>query len=150
MSGVGFYMTPGEDIALVAATAKTVIEITAGANHRAILRKLGFYFDGVIVTGESVLVEAIRITTTGTGTAEAPQKVDADASETLQVDFKSNFTVEPTVGAVLEVWKVHPQGGYAEFMPIDVNIPISGGDLWGLRMTAPAAVNVVVTVRGEE
>ncbi len=149
MSGVGFYMTTPE-VSLVAATAKTVIELTAAANHRVLIKKIHWWFKGVAVTDESVTVEFIRIGTTGTGSAETPEKRDADMSETLQVDFKSNFTVEPTGITVLETFSVHPQAGYAEMLPIEFPIPVPGGDLWGIRFTADVAVNVIANIIGEE
>lgn len=149
MAGVGFYMSTAE-VALAAATAKTVIEITAGANHRALVEQFGFFFDGISGTDQPVVVELIRIGTTGTGTAGTPVKRDPDMSETLQVDFKYNFTVEPTGITVLKRWNIHPQSGYEVILPITGLYPIPGGDLLGLRFTAPAVVNVIVNVEGQE
>jgi hypothetical protein len=149
MSGVGFYMTTGE-VALSAATAKTVIEVTAAANHRAVIKKIHLWFKGVSVTDESVTVDLIRIATTGTGSAGTPVKRDPDMPETLAVDFKHTFTVEPTGVTVLETFSIHPQSGYAEVLPIEWPIPIPGGDLWGIRCTADNAVSVIANVLGEE
>ena len=149
MAGVGFYMTAGE-IALVAATAKTIIEVTAGANHRVRIDSLGFFFDGTSVTGEPVVVELIRIGTTGTGSAGTPVKLDPDASETLEVDFKFNMSVEPTGITVLKTWNIHPQAGYEVILPLTRPIWLPGADLVGIRCTAPSGVNVLVNVEGEE
>lgn len=149
MAGVGFYMTAGE-IALSAATAKTIIEVTAAANHRVRIDSIGFFFDSTTVTNEPVVVELIRITTTGTGTDGTPQKLDPDYSETLAVDFKYNFTSEPTGITVLKTWNIHPQSGYEVVLPLNRPIWLPGGDLIGIRCTAPDAVNVVVNVEGEE
>ena len=149
MAGVGFYMSAAE-IALVATVAKTIIEVTAAANHRALLEQIGFFFDGVTVGNEPVVVELIRIGTTGTGSAGTPIKRDPDMSETLQVDFKYNFTVEPTGITVLKRWNIHPQSGYEVILPITAPIPLPGGDLVGIRCTAPDVVNVLVNVEGQE
>lgn len=149
MAGVGFIASTPE-VALVGATAKTVIEITAAANHRAILHDIGFFFDGVSVTNEPVVVELIRIGTTGTGSALTLQKRDPDYSETIQTSAKYNLTVEPTGITVLKRWNVHPQSGYEIIIPLGKEIPLPGGDLIGLRFTAPDAVNVIVNVEGEE
>jgi hypothetical protein len=149
MAGVGFYMTAGE-IALSAATAKTIIEVTATVNHRVRIDSLGFFFDGTSVTGQPVVVELIRIGTTGTGSAGTPQKLDPDASESLQVDFKYDMSVEPTGITVLKTWNIHPQSGYEVILPLTRPIWIPGGDLIGIRCTAPGAVNVLVNVEGEE
>ena len=149
MSGVGFYMTTGE-VSLVATTAKTVIEVTAAANHRAVIKKLHLWFKGTSVTEESVTVDLIRIGTTGTGSAGTPTKRDPDMSETLQVDFKYNFTVEPTGITVLETFSIHPQSGYAEVLPIEWPIPIPGGDLYGIRCNSDNNVTVIANILGEE
>ena len=149
MAGVGFYISAAE-VALVAATAKTVVEVTAGANHRALIHQIGFFFDAISVTAEPVVVELIRIGTTGTGSAGTPVKVDPDMSETLQVDFKYNMTVEPTGIVVLKRYNIHPQSGYEVILPLDRPFPLPGGDLMGLRFTAPAVVNVIVNIEGTE
>ena len=149
MAGVGWYMSVAET-ALAAATAKTVIEVTAASNHRALIEGVSFFFDGVSVTGQPVVVEALRITTTATGTSGTPVKLDPDMSETLQVDFKHTITVEPTGLTVLKRWNIHPQAGYESVLPITRPIPVPGGDMWGLRFTAPGAVNVIVNVEGQE
>ncbi len=149
MAGVGFYMTVAE-IALSAATAKTIIEVTAGASHRARIDHIGFFFDGTAVTNEPVVVELIRIGTGGTGTAGAPVLLDPDMSETLQVDFVSNLSVEPTGITVLKTWNIHPQSGYEVILPLTRPIWLPGSDLIGIRCTAPDAVNVLVNIEGEE
>lgn len=149
MAGVGFIMSAAE-IALVASTAKTIIEITAAANHRALLEQFGFFFDGATVTNEPVVVELISITTTGTGSAGTAQKKDPDMSETLQTSFKYNMTVEPTGITVLKRWNIHPQSGYEVIQPLTSPWPLPGADLIGIRCTAPDAVNVIVNVEGVE
>ena len=149
MAGVGFYMTTPE-VALVGTTLKTAIEITAGANHRALIESLGFFFDGVLGTDAPVVCSLVRIGTTGTGTAGTPVKRDPDMSETLQVDFKYNFTVEPTGKTILKSWNIHPQSGYEYIFPLTSLYPIPGGDLLGVQFTAPVAVNVIVSVEGTE
>ena len=149
MAGVGFYMSAAE-IALAAATAKTIIEVTAGANHRTLVEQIGFFFDGVTVGDEPVVIELIRIGTTGTGSAGTPVLRDPDMSETLQVDFKYNMSVEPTGIVVLKRWNIHPQSGYEVILPITAPIPVPGSDLVGIRCTAPDVVNVLVNIEGQE
>ncbi len=150
MSGVGFYITTPE-VALVAATAKTAVQIIAAANHRVKVDRFSFFFDGQSVGDEPVLVEWNLLGGSApTGTAGAPVKVDPDDSETLQVDFVYNMTVEPGISTVFARWLIHPQGGYELVLPIHRPMIINGGDDYGLRFTAQNAVNVVVNVEGEE
>lgn len=138
------------EIALVGTTAKTIIEVTAAANHRAIFEQFGFFFDGAVVTNEPVVVELIRIGTTGTGTAGTAVKALPDDPETLQTTFKYNMTVEPTGVTVLKRWNIHPQTGYETILPITRPYELPGGDLVGIRCTAPDAVNVLVNIEGYE
>lgn len=149
MAGVGFYMSAAE-IALVATVAKTIIEVTAAANHRALIEQIGFFFDGVTVGDEPVVVELIRIGTTGTGSAGTPVLRDPDMSETLQVDFKYDMSAEPTGITVLKRWNIHPQSGYEIILPLTAPIPVPGSGLIGIRCTAPDVVNVIVNVEGQE
>lgn len=151
MSGVGFFMTTPE-VALVATVLKTAIEVTAAANHRALVESIGFTFDGVVVTDAAVVCSLTRIGTTGTGTDGTPVKRDPDMSETLQADFKYNFTAEPTGKTILKSWNIHPQSGMEYFLPLTSLYPIPGGDLMGVEFTCPTgvSVNVIVSIEGTE
>lgn len=149
MSAVGFFMTTGE-VSLVATTAKTVIAVTGGTNHRSLIKTIGVFFKGTTVANEPVTVDLIRSTNAGTGTAGTPIKVDPDMSETLQIDFVYNLTVEPTGITVLKTWYIHPQSGYEIVLPFDAPYPLPGGDFMGIRCTADDAVTVGINLEGEE
>ena len=149
MSTVGFFMTTGE-VSLVADTAKTVIAVTGATNHRSLIKIIGIFFKGVTVTNEPVTVDLIRCTNAGTGSAAAPVKVDPDMSETLQIDFVTNLTVEPTGITLLKSWSIHPQSGYEMFLPFDSPYPLPGGDFMGIRCKADDNVTVTVNLEGEE
>ena len=149
MSGVGFYCVSGE-VSLVASTAKTVLGLAAAANHRVHVNKVLVGFKGTAVSNEPVTVELIRFTGDGTGSAGTLQKRDADASETPEASFKYNYSAEPTGVTVLESFPLHPQGLWGETLPIELPIPVSGGDFWGIRCTADDAVTVMITLRCDE
>lgn len=149
MAGVHFTMDTGE-VALVAATAKTVIEVTAAANHRCLIREMTIMFKGVAVSNEPVTVELTRFATTGTGSAGTEQKVDPDYSETIQTSFKFDDSAEPASQTVLRTWAIHPQSGVILPLPFDRPIPIPGADLIGIRCTADDAVNALVHMVAEE
>ena len=149
MAGVLFYMDTGE-VSLSAATAKTVIEITGATNHRVLLHEIGIFFKGVTVGNEPVTIQLTRFATTGTGTAGTAQKFDADYSETIQTTWKYNDSVEPASQTVLRSWYIHPQSGIVYPLPFDRPIPISGGDLAGIRCTADDAVTVGISILAEE
>ena len=149
MAGVFFTMNTGE-VALVATTAKTILEITAASNHRVLLHEISVMFKCVSVTSEPVTIQLTRFATTGTGTAGTSQKVDPDYSETLQATWKYNDSVEPATQTVLRTWYIHPQSGMIYPLPFDRLIPIPGADLVGIRCTADDVVTVGAFVLAEE
>lgn len=149
MSGVRFTMlTPEVD--LVAATAKTIIEVTAAANHRVLLHEIRVMFKGTTVGNEPVTVEEIVCSVSGTGTAGTPRKRLPDDPETLQTSFEHSLSGEPTVSYVLGQWYIHPTSGIIQPLPLDKPIVIPGGDIWGLRLTADDAVVAMAHLEAEE
>ena len=149
MAGVFFTMNTGE-ISLVAATAKTIWEMTAAANHRALIHEISIMFKGVSVSKEPVTIELTRFATTGTGTGGTSQKVDPDYSETLQATWKYDDSVEPGSQTVLRTWYIHPQSGMIYPLPFDRLIPVPGADLIGIRCTADDVVVAGAYVVAEE
>lgn len=149
MAGVFFTMNTGE-ISLTGASAKTIWEMTAAANHRILIHELSIMFKGTAVGNEPVTIELTRFATTGTGTAGTSQKVDPDYSETLQATWKYNDTVEPASQTALRTWYIHPQSGIIYPLPFDRLIPIPGADLIGIRCTADDAVTVGALILAEE
>lgn len=149
MAGVGAIITSGA-VQLSASTAKTVLMAKAASNHRAVLKEAGISFQGVAATDPPILVELVRCSTDGTGTAVTPAKKDPSHNETLQTTAAKNFTVEPTVTDIVRQWYIHAQSGVV--YPLDVEgIPIPGDQganlhRLALRCTpgsAPATVNSV-------
>ena len=139
------------EIALTAATAKTVLQLVAAANHRVKLQAWGVYFDGTSSSAEPVQVELKRQTTAGTMSALTPTKADDSIADTLLTTAQHTATgAEPTAGDLLKRVEVHPQGGYEEQCPYGQEYIMGGGDRLGIVCTAPAGVNVVAWTRFEE
>jgi hypothetical protein len=149
MSGVLFAATTAE-IALTAATAKTVLQLVAASNHRVKVNGWGVFFDGTSTTAEPVQVRVLRQTTAGTMSANTPQKINSSDDETLQTTAQDNATAEPTAGAVLDVIECHPQQGYQVMFPLGQEFIMPGGTRLGIECTAPAGVNVRAKFFGEE
>ena len=143
------------EIALVAATAKTVAQVKSQANQRLKLIKWGVFFDGTSPSAEPVQIRLLRQTTVigGTPTAVSPVKINA-GSETIQSTFAySAGGTEPTPGDVLDVKEVHPQSGYECIFPLGQEITVTAGtsaSYLGIECTAPAAVNVRAVMWWEE
>lgn len=130
------------EVALSAATAKTVLRVKAAANQRAKLKRWGVYFDGTSPTAEPVQVRLLRSTTDGTGTSNTGKIVSpAGAGETVQTTAIDNVSAEGTAGDVLDAKEVHPQAGFEIVFPADQQPDIAGGGRLGIECTAPAAVN---------
>lgn len=138
------------EIALTAATAKTVLQLVAATNHRDKILGWGVFFDGTSTTAEPVQVRLLRQTTAGTMSALTPTKRDDSIADTLLTTAQHTATAEPTAGDVLEALEVHPQQGYQVFYPLGAEPIIGGGDRVGIECTAPASVNVRATIIFEE
>lgn len=138
------------EIVLTAATAKTVVQLVAAANHRVKILGWGVFFDGTSTTAEPVQVRLLRQTTAGTMTALTPTKRDNSLSESLLSTAQHTATAEPTAGDLLEALEVHPQQGYQVLYPLGVEPIVGGGGRVGIECTAPAGVNVRATIIFEE
>jgi hypothetical protein len=134
--------------ALVAATAKTVVELTAGANALAELIALDVSFNGTTATAVPVTVEITTFATTGTGTAFTPKRVGA--AGTAQATAKINDTVEPATQTVIAAWFVSPTSGMSYQWPLGRELVVANSGLVGIRLTAPAIVNYLVNLSFEE
>lgn len=138
------------EVALSAATAKTVLQVVAAANHRVKVLSWGVYFDGTSSSAEPVQVRLLRQTTAGTMSALTPTKRDDSIGETLQTTAQHTASAEPTAGDVLEAKEVHPQAGYEKIYPFGGEVIIGGGDRLGIECTAPASVNARCEIVFEE
>jgi hypothetical protein len=138
------------EIALTAATAKTVIQLVAATNHRVRVGGYGVYFDGVSTTEAPVQMRVLRQTTAGTMSALTPTKRDDSVADTLLTTAQHTATAEPTAGDALDVKEIHPQSGYEVWLPMGWEIIVGGGDRLGIELTAPSAVNVRAVIYFEE
>ena len=142
-------LTTSAEVALTAATAKTVLQLISPTNQ--ILALLGFElsFDGTSSTAEPVVVQLIRQTTAGTMTSRTPLK-KKDRAATLQAAGQENASVEPTATDLIKTFHVHPQAGVVYPFTVDGEIEVPGGGRLGLKLTAPAGVNCLATLDFEE
>lgn len=138
------------EVALSAATAKTVIQIVAPSNHRVKILGIGVYFDGTSVTAEPAQVVLARQSTAGTMSALTPVPLDDSLAETLQTTAQHTATAEPTTGATIDMVECHPQQGYEIMYPLGQEPICGGGDRVGIIVTSPATVNCRCKIRFEE
>lgn len=133
------------NIALVAATAKTVMNVISATTKGIRIVEFSVSFDGAAATAVPVVVELCKSTqaTAGTSTAHTIVQIGG-ATRTVDGTAARNYTAEPTVLTTAKRWLVHPQGGL-----LVVQFPLgrepeqfASANGLCIRCTAPAAVNV--------
>lgn len=132
------------EIALVAATRKTVLEITADAARRLDASEYWVDFDGEDATAPPVVVEVLRksATVTGAGSPPSPTKLDP-ADGTPAYTVKHNASAEGTDGDVLYRHEIHPTSGKHVIFPLGDEIKVALSGMLAIACTAPEAVNVI-------
>lgn len=138
------------EVSLVAATAKTVLQVVAAANHRVRLRRLSLFGKGTSPTDTPYKVRLVRQTTAGTMTSATPVKHDASTDETLQTTAQKNASAEPTSTDEIGFYEVHPQAGLVLMFPPDECPLIAGGARLGIEVTSAQTGTVVVDALFEE
>jgi hypothetical protein len=153
MARNNFALTTPSALAMPAATAKTVLQLVAPAGTIVAVQGVDISFDGTSNTATPVVIQLFRQTTAGAGmTARAPLKTkDTSTALGSTGQFGSGTTTEPTNGDLLKTFHIHPQAGVVYPLPLpDGEIELPGGGRLGLVVTAPAAVNCLATIYGEE
>ena len=150
MAGLIWHAQPTAEIALVAATVKTLLQIVAPANQVILIHEVGIAFDGVAATDEPIIVDILRQTTAGTSTSHTLLKRDSGRAETIQATCGKNHSVEPTAGDILYSREIHPQRGELIIFPIMRPIWVPGGTRLAIRATAPNNVNAIPFILAEE
>lgn len=134
-------------IALVAATAKTVIEIPTGAT--APLTVIAMEMSFSITTAGSCVVEWGTYATTGTGTTVTAMKYGMDQGPAAILGtVKVADTVEPATFArgTLPHWIVPLPGMYSAFSPYARELYQPLSTLRAIRCTSTVAGNVSVNL----
>lgn len=135
------YTAVTPEVALVAATAKTVLEITAGSTLTLDVSEWWIEFDGVSGTGQPVVVEILRKTAAATTSSLTPRSKDQQADVLATAGY--NATGEGTAGDVLYRFNIHPQGGKHVMFPLGDEIVVQKSGILAIKATAPDAVNAI-------
>lgn len=152
MAGQYCHVTSGE-VALVAATPKSVLQIKAAANQRDLVKALRFM--GKQPAGGTDTPIKIRMTRSsanfGTFTAATPAKNNPSNGETVQTSAGSNATVEPTSPTDGGYWiELPPQIYFAEGFSLDTFMEIPGGQSIQFEATSPGTPTLTITASFEE
>lgn len=144
--------------ALAAATAKTAVMIIAASANQPALTQVAVSFDGVTASAVPVLVEMVTSTqgAAGTTTAQTPIQKRGWPAQASQTTAGQTYTAEPTTLTVVDKWLLSPNGGIIILPfplgrePTGVVTAATAAKGYGIRLTAPAIVNVHVSVEFEE
>lgn len=128
----------GADVALTAATAKTVIGVKAPTGAIVTLPGVHISFESVTASDATALIEIVRGAADGTGTTVTP--VNRKGGHTAAASFaaKHTYTVEPASLTVAKEYQ-YPVQGSAEII-LDFGAPIESAvaGFIGVRVTTPA------------
>jgi hypothetical protein len=149
---MALYTFSVDAVALVAATAKTILELGSSSSERCKIVSWWVEFDGVTASAIPVKIEQGRfsatVTTATTGTAS---KYDpADGTPGGVVRHTTTTEGAGTAEAGLEIHRCHPQGGILVQYPLGRELTLAVSTFWRIRLTAAAAVNATVGVVWEE
>jgi len=158
MAKAGYSVSTSADVALVAATAKTVLFVLAPATFGLDLRGFEISFDGVTTTDKPVLVEICTLSgatnsTPGTGNTTETANIVQIYGRSIVTGFiaGSGSTAEPTVLVQWKLLRVTPNGGTYDYdWPLGETPDNAVSTGFGIRCTAPtSAVNVRASLRFE-
>lgn len=153
MSKVAWVASTEGEVALSAATAKTVLSVIAPAGKVITIVAFKVDFDGVSASAEPVLVELCRSTqaTAGTSSAVTPRRKRGPSAATVGSTAAKNYSAEPTVVTLIEDYAVDPNKGlFAIQYPLGREAEEIDTDALLLRLTAPATVNARAWIEFEE
>jgi hypothetical protein len=149
MARNNFALTTTVAVALTAATEKTVVQLVAATNSLVAVTGADVTFDSTSNSAVPVVVKLIKTSTAGTGTGRNPLKTK-DTSTTLTSTGTENHTVEGANANIMRIFHVHPQAGVIYSIPMRDEIELASTERLALKVTAPAGVNALGTIHGEE
>lgn len=146
------YQTTATAVSLTAATAKTVIMISAPSSRRGKVKELAVGFSSTNTAHAPVLVRLMRATTAGTaGSSATPAPIDpADPAALFTAGV--NYSAEPTLtDTVAGPFRITPVGGQLIYpIPLGDEVFIATSGRVALVCTAPDGQTVDAYIKHEE
>src|SRR5262245_17171626 len=148
---MALYWISVDAIALVGATAKSVLELGTPSADRARVVEWWYEFDGTTATNTPVKVELGRFSAgVTTATTLAGFKVDpADGAAAVVAKHSTSTEGAGTVSDVINR-RCPPTSGFHYVAPLGREVVLAVSTFWRMRLTAAQAVNVTVGVMWEE
>lgn len=145
-----YTLAPAADVSLVAATAKTVVQLVTGATRRAKITGLELGFTSTTSTDGPVLVQLMLQTTAGTMSALTPRVLDQSDPAAIST-AQSNASAEPTASTVFYEWRITPIGGQLiRLWPFGFEFVMNVSSKVGIVMTAPQNQTTRLTLTFQE
>lgn len=139
-------------LALVATTAKSVLELGTQAGTRAQITEWWIEFDGVTATAVPVKCEIGRfsaaVTTATTATVDKFDLADGAAVTVCKHSTTTEGAGTATAGVVIH--RIPPTSGLVYQYPLGREFVLPVSAFWRIRLTAAANVNCTVGVSWEE
>src|SRR5690349_11958067 len=147
MAKAGYSAPAGAAVALVAATAKSVIGVNGTSAFGVDLKKARIAFDGVTATAVAVLCELCQATfaTNAPGTASTTITVQQSYGRAITAGFTAarGWTTEPTVLTPIDEILLDPNKGLFVYdFPLGDTPDSNVSNGFVIRCNAPAAVNM--------
>lgn len=145
MTKAGYTLQTAAAVALVAATAKSVLSVIAPAQFGVDLQKVRVSFDGVTASAVPVFCEICTSTQAGAGTSGTAVTVQQIYGRAITAGFTggSNFSAEPTTLTAIDSFLLDPNKGLVIYDWGAGTTPDTAvSNAMVLRCTAPAAVNI--------
>ena len=132
-------------------TVKSIFGVKAHANSGLIVKSAWVEFQGIVATGEPVLVELCYATfaTNSPGTNSTTETPVQTSGRVLTAGFTAgrNWTVEPTALTPFEAHFIHPQAGIVYQIPLGDEPDCALAEGFVIRCTAAVAVDARAGMR---
>lgn len=123
MAGLDCVVNSGTQ-SLSSDTEETVLQLEAATNQRVKIKGYSLTMGGIVV--KDLILRVLIQTDAGTaGTTPTIEKITRGAAETIQTVAKTNFSVEPTAGSVLQYKRL--QSSYEKIFPMGQELILEGG-----------------------
>lgn len=133
-------------VAMVAATAKTVVQVIGSSTDTLSLVRIRVSFDGVTATAIPALVEVGIITAAGTSTAFTPVQVTGSPLASSST-AGYNSSAEPTYNRIIDSFYAPvTMGHFTDWTPLGEEALAAISQGFGIRVTAPATVNCLASI----
>lgn len=134
-SGIVASTTSTKTIALILAASSSWLEVVEAT----------ITWQGTNAAHVPVLCQLVKITADGTSTAVTPRKVLAADADAIRSTAGKNYTVEPTVGDVMDEQVLSPNNGLYIWNQSNIGfIQLKAGEGLAVRVVTPANDNPCV------